>query len=326
MSDEGRRFNSYLQTKEHMKLQYCFNEDDLASLDSLVIEKAKARRIRSAFKIENKTATPERKSFDTEGKSEEWKENEYLPEGWRTRASGGGKNYREYFLSPNGQQFSGSRRVLQYLIENKYPEQNIENLRVFMVQNGWEISKYLPPKWIFLDKLGRGAGVCIISEHGQLFESYLQVKEFMKSENYFDEKDVIDIDRLTIESAKNRRIQPKTETVDNDDDPTIPLGWKSKFGKSRKYFISPSGVQFQSRVCILQQIMADKYHLKEIEEMRENLVHDGWRKSQYLPYKWMFRPAKSALSPEFSLLTEDGVILRSQKAAEMYMEQIAKYD
>ena len=94
--------------------------------------------------------------------------------------------------------------------------------------DGKYLNTFLPNGYIWTSS---GAGVSIISEHGQLFQAYLQVKEFMISENSFDENDVINIDRLTIESEKNRRIQPKTETLDNDEDPTIPLGWKSKFGK-----------------------------------------------------------------------------------------------
>ena len=102
LSSEGAHFKSYKMAIEYMKASYTYNEEDIKGIQFLVEEISGARRTQSS----------------------EFLENEDLPQGWKSKLTTCGK---EFFISPEGQQFVGQRNVLQHLINSNSPHEEVSH-------------------------------------------------------------------------------------------------------------------------------------------------------------------------------------------------------
>ena len=62
----------------------------------------------------------------------------------------------------------------------------------------------------------------------------------------------------------------------NEDDKTIPAGWKSRLGGSKWMFLSPSAEQFPTRVAALQHQVQGGQDSRQVDEMRSlAMEHEG---------------------------------------------------
>ena len=102
LSSEGAHFKSYKMAIEYMKASYTYNEEDIKGIQFLVEELSGARRTQSSEFLENKD----------------------LPQGWKSKLTTCGK---EFFISPEGQQFVGQRNVLQHLINSNSPHEEVSH-------------------------------------------------------------------------------------------------------------------------------------------------------------------------------------------------------
>jgi len=62
----------------------------------------------------------------------------------------------------------------------------------------------------------------------------------------------------------------------NEDDKTIPAGWKSRLGGSKWMFLSPSAEQLPTRVAALQHQVQGGQDSRQVDEMRSlAMEHEG---------------------------------------------------
>merc|ERR1712129_311901 len=122
LASSGELLKSFLAVMKFMGNSDLYSDEDSKNLNKLHDQISKGGR---TIKFEEKTSTL------------------VLPEGWKARTVG----KWEYVLSPEGDQFKGTRFALAELVRRKYGEEDLENLRNSM--DGWERSEYLPPGWMF---------------------------------------------------------------------------------------------------------------------------------------------------------------------------------
>ena len=119
----------------------------------------------------------------------------------------------------------------------------------------------------------------------------------------------------------------------NEDDKSIPAGWKSRWGKSNLLFMSPEGQQFNNRVAILQHMINGSYNRSQIDEMRKCLIkYEGWKESRNLPnnwiflYKWKVKASSKDFQQNLKIISDEGLLLESYSAAKALMESNGRFD
>ena len=118
----------------------------------------------------------------------------------------------------------------------------------------------------------------------------------------------------------------------NEDDKSIPGGWRSRYTGSKMFILSPSGQQFPSRLAILQNLLQEGGEEEEVDEvMSLVLEHEGWHQSIYLPDNWIFKVnwgygAKGReVSMNLKILSSEGHIMSSYSTAKAYIENSPRY-
>jgi len=241
-----------------------------------------------------------------------------LPEGWKARVGGS----REYVVSPEGDQFDSERLALVEMVKRGLPESDLNKLRDSMA--GWESSELLPKGW--RAKTGRKCE--FISHSGDWVSGRVQALELIRG---MAPEDMTNFEKY----SKQLTVQTREQNfVWNEDDKSIPAGWKSRLGGSKWMFLSPSGEQFPTRVAALQRLVQGGQDSRQVDEMRSlAMEHEGWRESKHLPFKWIFKHFSSTTfgksrgtQNNLRILSEDGHLIESYVAAKLYMEQGDKYD
>ena len=210
-----------------------------------------------------------------------------IPAGWGMKYVTFGKNTLLKLLSPEGQVFQGRRTVLKHMIDKKYSEEEIEEMRSSLKYDGWLSSPRLPEKWFY--RKSKTHSMSFVSESGQYYRSRESVRAG---------KDLGMDDILKIQSFNAQDIHDEKDyDTFSLDDPSVPKGWRIKrfkFGNSEcSKLLSPEGRMFQGRRVALKFMIDQKYPKKKIEEMRALLRHDGWLSDSKLPEKWFYKKSKS---------------------------------
>ena len=91
----------------------------------------------------------------------------------------------------------------------------------------------------------------------------------------------------------------------NEQDDSVPAGWKSRFGGSKQFFLSPDGQCFPCRRAGLEFMIKEKFEEEEVAEMRALVVRwEGWQETALLPAGWIHKPKPNSgvtTRPSFSL-------------------------
>ena len=154
-----------------------------------------------------------------------WKDGNSVPKGWKIRVANG-KTKKEFFLAPDGKQFPCRKAGLQYMIDEKYPREEIEDMRRMLRFEDWEINKNLPKGWRMRYSFSsvESTNMSILTTEGKEFKSYKPAIEFMESNPNYTENDINDMKLLIEEKCTVRRQSIK----DWGEDETVPSGWKIK--------------------------------------------------------------------------------------------------
>lgn len=260
----------------------------------------------------------------------DWDQNANLPRGWRLRKTGAGKTF---FLSPDGKQFNGDRITLQHIIENGYPDEDVETMREAMTENGWQRTEHLPADWLYRETASNGTtgiskSIKILSSCGKLFESYVLAKEFMKVEDEYTEED---IEKLAMLADQNSRARRRNLYQDWYQDDSLPEGWsvRTPEGSHKKFFLAPDFSMHSGRRSAILHMFKMEASLEDIDIMRDAMAEDGWERSDLLPGDWLFkRDSKGSKNSQMygiSILTDTMERLGSYLAAIRLMENDDKY-
>ena len=254
----------------------------------------------------NPRSTLKTVNINKEKNLDSWSLNdEGIPEGWRIKRFKIGNNEGSRFLSPEGRMFQGRRAALKYMIDEKYPEEKIDEMRSYLKYDGWLTDPKLPAKWFFKKK-DRSGSVYFVSANGE----YLQSKESLRiNKNNFTQEEIQKIEHFTAPFTFD-------ETQWRFDDSSVPKGWginEVSFGNDRKtvHLLSPERKKIQGKMNALKYMVKENYPKDQIKEMRKCLRRDGWLKDPNLPKNWFYRKSKHHIR----FLSPDGQYFRSRKLA-----------
>merc|ERR1719509_413842 len=246
-----------------------------------------------------------------------------LPEGWRCRAVGN----KQYVVSPEGDQYNSSRLALVEMVRRGLPEEELENLRDSMAE--WSSSELLPHGWRFkaIKRAGASNELVLLSDKGEWVRGGVQAFKIIRN---MDKESIVKFEQFSKGFCEMQR----RECLEwNEDDKSIPAGWKSRWGKSNQFFISPEGQQFNNRVAILQHMINGRDNQSQIDEMRKCLIkYEGWKESRNLPnnwiflYKWKVKASSKDFQQTLKIISDEGLLLESYSAAKALMESNGRFD
>ena len=215
------------------------------------------------------------------------------PKGWAIRERNNGSTTKKIYqlLSPERRFFDSFKTALTYLIESQQPEENIEEMRKLMENDGWYRNSSLPESWLFKFQ-GRpdSQSYFFISAEGQFFRCKEAALKYLNENNLTDEKEKVAAFSLRPENKPKRTLDEGYKK----DDPTVPTGWlvkNVKFGHSNtsSLLFSPEGDTFQGRRPALKFMIEKNYPEEKIEEMRELMKFEGYYFDARLPEKWLYK-------------------------------------
>ena len=312
---ESRGKNStFLLTREGHLFKSCKNAVDYLKLNSQYDD----QDIENVLKIYKDVSNKQRKN------EVNWVQSETLPEGWKIRIPPGSSE-KKFFLSPDGQSFSSRRLALQFMIQSNCSQDEIEQMRKSMEEDGWKTSDNLPEDWIYkvliTSSKQYSVNISILSDQAVRFESYLAAIKFMENSDFYGKEDIDGVNKLLVENTKDWRKSIFLSEPAKADHP-LPPGWKLRQCGSRNMLVSPQGQQFPTRKKALQHMIQNEYSDdEEVEMMRVSMQDEGWRSSDCLPQQWLYRAGQGERRKDaITILADTGEQFNSYLAAIKYME------
>ena len=93
------------------------------------------------------------------------------------------------------------------MLKKNYPDKPVAIVKKFICTEGFEEHKLLPPGWLIRYRFtnpSKSLNVCIITDHGLMFESFRNAVEMMKESNRFTEQQILDIEKYS-DMQRNKR-------------------------------------------------------------------------------------------------------------------------
>jgi len=307
-----------------MKNPYAYSNEDIQRIEYVSSSVQNSQGNRAQNSQGNRIQVQERrkpgpkpgpgpnKKFDTS-----YVEDAGVPKGWKVKTDG----IRPSYMAPNGNTYKSRRMAYHSMIQERYPNEEIEAMRKTLKYDGWLDNSELPDGWKVKHSKNN---VYLMDRGGEYFKSYVEAAKFVESyAQYFSQEDVDKINRLARVNQPGRPgLIPGPTRISNsewqENDPTVPKGWKSRAGMGTgkgKKLMSPDGVIYPSRRNALELMIKSQASPEQIEQIRMSLTHEGWIKME-IPIGWMFRTVNSY---GYHFLTADGTLLESKGQAYEYM-------
>ena len=311
LSREGVYFQSMRTAREYMEVREGYGEEDGVRCEQFLEE---VRRSRSRLKYE-------------------WEEGDQsLPTGWSRRVAEG-RAGTEFILSPDGEQFKTRFAALMTMYRTHADLVKIEEMKSKLSCEGWDGSELLPEGWLYrrawegFGRSGRTLSTTLyLSREGQCYDSVRAATEFIDSTEGYYRTDTDNLKRLH-KSLGNAFTKTRSDWL--EDAETLPKLWKRRKSGKVEFFLRPDGSQYKSRVSAVQAMIRDKYSVREINQMRSRLHHEGWTSDKLLPKDWYFKKTLTNLPSrkmtEYSFLSAEGPQFSSMKAARQFMISTENY-
>ena len=120
------------------------------------------------------------------------------------------------------------------------------------------------------------------------------VTEFLEDSPLYSEEDI----EKCKEFLKSQK-EPSKKYTWNDGDESLPPNWKMRVSEGdaeMEWILSPEGLMYRSRVIAIEDMIRRNVPEKEIEEMRQKLLHEGWVSDEHyilISSKVLINPKKS---------------------------------
>ena len=250
----------------------------------------------------------------------DWTEDDpTVPEGWMIRVNEG-RTRRTFLLSPEGVQYQSRRLALHSAVAENKDFQLVESLRSLLHHEGYESSELLPANW-FYQYVSENA-YHIVRETGDTFESFISALDFMRSNLFYSEEDISNMEKF----AELKKIEKRQNREDFHSDPSLPENWRTKEivnkrGRKINFYISPDGLnKFACRRLALIHMITNNFPLADIGKMRSTMGLEGFEESHLLPLNWLIKYKPGPPSHSVHILTDCGVEFKSfSMASEMMM-------
>ena len=212
-----------------------------------------------------------------------------VPSGWFAKESQSGSQKVYRILSPEKTYFATHRLAYKHMIDKRFPEDEIEEMRTCLQHDGWNCSSMLPTNWLY--KPERDYSMKFIDDQGNLLRNKETAMKTLKQNG--DLEHMASIANLSEEQRSNRIVTPNIDDTWLSDQESVPAGWLLKtytFGKTiATKLLSPEGKLFQGRRAALKFMIDKKFPSDQIREMRKCLIHDGWSSHEDLPHDWFYK-------------------------------------
>ena len=255
----------------------------------------------------------------------------FLPPGWLYKTVHGHTADYNKLLAPGGMVFNNKVKALNFMIENSYPEDEVNKMRESFVYDGWSESTLLPESWKFRKCKSDRNEYQFIAPSGEIFNSRRGLLEHFKASPDITDEEV-DNAQMLFDEIKATWVSNLQDYVEGDR--TVPPGWRIKYfsgvkanreARSRCYILSPSGVRFQSRAKAVQYMVDNQYSSEHISYMLHQLTIEGWRHHPSLPHNWRIKKKEYIKAQGSYLLTSEGLILTVKRAVEHILSNPATY-
>ena len=255
----------------------------------------------------------------------------FLPPGWLYKTVHGHTADYNKLLAPGGMVFNNKVKALNFMIENSYPEDEVNKMRESFVYDGWSESTLLPESWKFRKCKSDRNEYQFMAPTGEIFNSRRGLLEHFKASPDITDEEV-DNAQMLFDEIKATWVSNLQDYVEGDR--TVPPGWRIKYfsgvkanreARSRCYILSPSGVRFQSRAKAVQYMVDNQYSSEHISYMLHQLTIEGWRHHPSLPHNWRIKKKEYIKAQGSYLLTSEGLILTVKRAVEHILSNPATY-
>ena len=180
LSETGRMFDGIKHAILYMKSSKEFSSEDVVKVKKL--HKIRNNRIR-----ENSDTSKPTNKLKRNDDNQAWVLDETsLPPGWQVAADPkvAGK---QIIRSPTGQQFGSRASALRHMVRNGFCKEEVEQMRLGLRKEGWEVHPKLPKGWRLRakrsgDKIKRQ----VMTPRGTCFESPKRAVDFMQKFGYFE--------------------------------------------------------------------------------------------------------------------------------------------
>ena len=173
----------------------------------------------------------------------------------------------------------------------------------------------MPFGWIYKKTKGE---LNFLNREGRILSSFGQEFEFLRSKKDFTFEEA---QRFQTFHKLMAASVPKPVVVWNQNDQTVPIGWKTKpagnSNQNQKMFLFPNGYELKRRRMALKQMIEFGYSEKAAEEMRRFLYYEGWMEDQTLPYLWKMKNNGGNLL----FVSREGYLLESSKVSISYIQK-----
>merc|ERR1719438_302939 len=126
------------------------------------------------------------------------------------------------------------------MIEQNYPNEQIEQMRRCLKHDGWLEDETLPPNWFYKSEGESKNSFQFIDSHGALIKNALNVVR-----NTQDESVIAAINMFTEKHRSS--VYNGGKEIDGSwarDDPTVPVGWMIRIGSKSCQVLSPQRQHF----------------------------------------------------------------------------------
>ena len=261
----------------------------------------------------------ERKQENASKALEGWEVEKSISARWKSKLGETSRYGSRSYLSPDGQIFPNRLKVLQHMLTNAFPQEEVDAVMGQLKKwEGWQDSEFLPHNWIMKKAKTRTRvstrPLQFLSPKGDLLKSIKSVMQFLQKSEAYDATDVHKLRQLNKRlSQENKRLRPDWSTIH-----WLPEGWTFKSDGTKTSFCSPSGKVLHSRRESLQFLLQNGAG-EAAEKMLEYLVLDNWKSDGLLPKGWRF---KKTGENEMLFTTPDGDLVDGIKNARAYIAKV----
>ena len=278
-----------------------------------------------------------------------WEDSNTIPSGWKIRNNNNlrvhkteeGSSSFTWLLSPNGEEFMTRKVAFQHMVSQRYPAEEIEEMRGHLRHEGWRQDPNLPLNWLFKEL--SSIQTLFLTAAGEELRSPANALDHLKKNQDHSEKefDNLKIFVAHIMQKMKSLMQERTKVKASENwrvDENISSRWKTKLGEHSKYkkqlYLAPDGKQFSSRIKTYQHMLHHSFPNEEIEAMKKQVMQfDDWQENEKLPEGWLYRDhltfdVTGTCQPlsKFWLITDKGKMLRGIKEATVFMVDSDSYD
>ena len=261
----------------------------------------------------------ERKQENASKALEGWEVEKSISARWKSKLGETSRYGSRSYLSPDGQIFPNRLKVLQHMLTNAFPQEEVDAvMRQLKKWEGWQDSEFLPHNWIMKEAKTRTRvstkPLQFLSPKGDLLKSIKSVLQFLQKGETYDATDVHKMRQLNKRlSQENKSLKPDWSTIH-----WLPEGWTFKSDGTKTNFCSPSGKVLHSRRECLQLLLQNGDG-EAAEKMLESLVLDNWKSDRLLPKGWRF---KKTGENEMLFITPDGDLVDGINNARAHIARV----